>query len=221
MSCASRAGVERRVEVARAGERDRLVRAPSARSGCQMLQRAASARHERDDGERDPAARHARARRGSGRRCGLGAGPRPATKPAATSAITVGPGTNQVQSSADWMPYAIAARKSAVDRDPVGGPGRRAMWSTRSGGRSGTAVRSASAASPRPRAAPRPATRSQRERHEQADQRRGRPSSAARSRARAARPRLVAEAQARRARTRRRPRPRPGPPRTRRSPARQ
>src|SRR3954449_3301678 len=45
---------------------------------------------------------------------GTAIGPRPATKPAASRAITVGPGTNQIQSTAECRPNTTAASASAA-----------------------------------------------------------------------------------------------------------
>ena len=111
--------------------------ARSEASGCQMAQATSTAAS-----MPPPRARHARGPAGSerlsARRGGDSAQPArpppprvpvPATIPALTNAIAAGPGTNQVQSIADWSPKAIAASASADERDAARRPSRAARAS--------------------------------------------------------------------------------------------
>ena len=91
------------------GQRERFVR--GLVRGLGLPDRPGQEHRGRDRASPPPARPRAAApaeRRRAAPAGSLPSGPRPATKPAATSAITAGPGTNQVQSIAEWMPNASA-----------------------------------------------------------------------------------------------------------------
>ena len=77
----------------------------SEASGCQIAQASSAGGRDRRQRRDDARPRRAPAERRRARvAASLPNGPRPATKPAASSAITAGAGMNQVQSSSDWTP---------------------------------------------------------------------------------------------------------------------